>query len=212
MLFLLKTIAGRIRSEKIGEAHVVGWDEKNPQIFGPGWKAAWRGDHFVLNGHDLENVKLLRTTVGRTGKTPPADAKVIFNGKDMKALTDKKGGDAAWKITPEGALEIPPASAITAPVNPSATCVCIWNTGRPSIPEGINRKRGNGGVYLQSNYEIQLTDNFGNDVNEALSGAIYHIATPKTNASAPPMEWGSLEVEFSVPRYDAGGKKPRRRG
>ncbi len=205
--FPLKTIAGRIRSEKIGEAHVVGWDEKNPQIFGPGWKAAWRGDHFVLNGHDLENVKLLRTTVGRTGKTPPADAKVIFNGKDMKALTDKKGGDAAWKITPEGALEIPP-SVGDHRTRESFGDVRLYLEYRQAFnPEGINRKRGNGGVYLQSNYEIQLTDNFGNDVNEALSGAIYHIATPKTNASAPPMEWGSLEVEFSVPRYDAGGKK-----
>lgn len=205
--FPSKTIAGRIRSAETGEAHVVGWDEKAPQVFGPGWKAVWQGDHFVLNGHGRENVALKRVAVGKTGKKPPADARVIFDGKSMNALTDKKGGDAGWKITPEGWLEIPPGVGDHR-TRESFGDVRLYLEYRQAFnPEGINRKRGNGGIYLQSNYEIQLTDNFANDVNEALSGAIYHISTPKVNVSAPPMEWQSLEVEFLVPRFDGSGKK-----
>lgn len=204
--FPSKTIAGRIRSAGTGEARVVGWDEKNPRVVGPGWKASWQGDHFVLNGHGLENVKLQKTAVGKTGKTPPAGAKIIFSGGDMGALTDKKGGEATWKITSDG-LEIPPGVGDHR-TRESFGDVRLYLEYRQAFnPEGINRKRGNGGIYLQSNYEIQLTDNFANDVNEALSGAIYHISTPSINASAPPMEWGSLEVEFYVPRYDAVGQK-----
>ena len=205
--FPAQTIAGRIRSEKTGEARVVGWDDETPQIIGPGWKAIWRDDHFVLNGHGWKDAVLKKTAVGKTGKTPPAGAVVIFDGKDMKALTDKKGGEGAWKITPEGYLEIPPGVGDHR-TRTSFGDVRLYLEYRQAFNrEGINRKRGNGGVYLQSNYEIQLTDNFGNDVNEALSGAIYHIATPTANMAAPPMEWGSLEVEFYAPRFDAAGKK-----
>lgn len=205
--FPSQTIAGRIRSEKTGEARVVGWDEKTPRIVGPGWRAVWQGDHFVLNGHGWKDTVLKKTAVGKTGKTPPAGAIIIFDGKDMKALTDKKGGDAQWKITPEGFLEIPPGVGDHR-TRESFGDVRLYLEYRQAFNrEGINRKRGNGGVYLQSNYEIQLTDNFGNDVNEALSGAIYHISTPTTNMAAPPMEWGSLEVEFYAPRFDSSGKK-----
>jgi len=201
------TIAGRIRAAGTGEDRVVGWDEQAPRVFGPGWDAVWRGDRFVLNGQGRKNVALERVMVGRVGKTPPPNAKVIFEGRDMNALTDKKGGPATWKITPEAWLEIPPGVGDHR-TRESFGDVRLYMEYRQSFnPEGINRKRGNGGVYLQSNYEIQLTDNFANDVNEALSGAIYHIATPMVNASAPPMEWQSLEVEFFTPRYDAAGRK-----
>lgn len=208
--FPSQTIAGRIRWEEDGKAasaNVVGWEVKgSPRVLGPGWTADWKGDHFVLSGHGREEV-LKRVAVGTTGKEAPAGAVVIFNGKDMKALNDKKGGDAQWKITPEGFLEIPPGVGDHR-TRESFGDVRLYLEYRQAFNrDGINRKRGNGGVYLQSNYEIQLTDNFGNDVNEALSGAIYHISTPTTNMSAPPMEWGSLEVEFYAPRYDSAGKK-----
>lgn len=201
------TIAGRIRSKDTNEQHVVGWGEESPNIFGPGWRAVWQGDHFLLTGHGHKDLALRRMPVGQTGKTPPAGAKIIFDGKGTDALVDKKGESASWKITPEGWLEIPPGVGDHR-TKESFGDVRLYLEYRQAFNrEGINRKRGNGGVYLQSNYEIQLTDNFANDVNEALSGAIYHIATPTVNASAPPMEWQSLEVEFLVPRYDATGKK-----
>lgn len=205
--FPSKTIAGRIRSKNTGESRVIGWDEKNPTVLGPGWKAEWEGDHFVLSGHGLNKAVLKRTTVGQTGKMPPSDAKVIFDGKDMNALTGRNGGEAAWKITPEGWLEIPLGVGDHRTREAFGDVRLYLEYRQAFNPEGINRKRGNGGIYLQSNYEIQLTDNFANDVNEALSGAIYHIATPATNASAPPMEWQSLEVEFYTPRVDENGQK-----
>jgi len=204
------TIAGRLRRRmdgKVLEFRVIGFEEAGrARILGAVWQAEWQGDHFVLSCTGAKG-KLSRVAVGKIGKAPPPDAKILFDGRDMKAWTGKAGGEAAWKITPEGWMEIPPGVG-NHRTRESFGDVRLYLEYRHAYNrDGINRKRGNSGVYLQSNYEIQLNDNFGNEVNKALSGAIYHLAVPAVNASAPPMEWQSLEAEFFAPRFDAAGKK-----
>lgn len=204
------TIAGRLRWKEgnaAKEVRVIGFDGPDGlRIVGPGWTAVWKDGRFQASG-PVRQATLERMAVGRTGTPPPQGAKILFDGSNLQEWTDKNGGPAAWKITPEGWMEIPPGVGDHRTKDSFGNVRLYLEYRHAFNPDGINRKRGNSGVYLQSNYEIQLNDNFANDVNEALSGAIYHVATPKVNASAPPMEWQSLEVEFFTPQVDSSGKK-----
>jgi len=203
-------VAGRLRWDDAGavrEETAIGFaDEGGLRVYAPGWKGGEQDGGMVLHAAGRREV-LARTSVGKTGKRPPTGAKVLFDGRSLAEWTDKNGGPAAWKITPEGWMEIPPGVGDHRTRDAFGDVRLYLEYRHAFNRDGINRKRGNSGVYLQSNYEIQLTENFANATNEALSGAIYHLASPAVNASAPPMEWQSLEVEFRTPRIDAAGHK-----
>jgi hypothetical protein len=80
------------------------------------------------------------------------------------------------------------------------------------VPEGSNS-----GVYLMGRYEVQVFDSWGKE-NPAHSdcGGLYQRwrdgkgfegVAPRVNASRPPGEWQSFEIEFRAPRFDDNGEK-----
>ena len=80
------------------------------------------------------------------------------------------------------------------------------------IPEGSNS-----GIYLQGRYEIQILDSYGvKDLKYSDCGGIYERGKKPNgynghallvNASLPPGEWQSFDIDFQAPRFDANGKK-----
>lgn len=77
----------------------------------------------------------------------------------------------------------------------------------PSMPGSLGQARGNSGVYHQGRYETQVLDSFGfeNEINTC--GAIYGVQKASVNASLPPGEWQTYDVEFVAARWDEAGKK-----
>ena len=83
-------------------------------------------------------------------------------------------------------------------------------------------KGSNSGIYLQGNYEIQLTDSWG-ILNPFSSdnGGIYERwddakpegqkgfggYAPRQNASKAPGLWQHLKIAFQAPQFDAAGNK-----
>lgn len=81
--------------------------------------------------------------------------------------------------------------------------------------------KSNSGVYLMGQYEIQILDSAGvpdAELTDHSSGSIYPrwVAetrssyeghAPRTNASLPPGEWQSFEIEFRAPVFDERGAK-----
>lgn len=81
---------------------------------------------------------------------------------------------------------------------------------------------GNSGIYLQSRYEFQLSDNWGdNQVSQQGNGGIYprwndsapegqqgyEGHAPRTNVTKAPGTWQHLKISFRAPRFDAKGNK-----
>lgn len=69
----------------------------------------------------------------------------------------------------------------------------------------------NGGVYLQSRYELNIKDSWGIGKG-ASTGAFGNIASPaypepSYNYALPPMVWQTLDIDFRAPRLDAAGQK-----
>ena len=72
-------------------------------------------------------------------------------------------------------------------------------------------RRGNSGVYMMGEYELQIADSFGRTGNRPIGpgdmGGIWATAAPRVNAAGAPGTWQSLEIEFAAPRFDAAGNK-----
>jgi len=77
----------------------------------------------------------------------------------------------------------------------------------PSMPDATGQARGNSGVYLQGRYEVQVLDSYGLELGPGDCGSIYGKKIAAVNASRPPERWQSYDIEFTAPRFDAGGKK-----
>jgi hypothetical protein len=64
-------------------------------------------------------------------------------------------------------------------------------------------KGSNSGIYLMGNYEIQILDSFGKDkVGAGDIGGLYGRSAPKVNASKPPGEWQTFEIDFTAPKFE----------
>lgn len=173
------------------------------ELLGGPWKAVWKNDHYVLIGSN-EETPLSKQQVGKTGKPAPEGATVLFDGKNF----DKWRANASrWKLTPEGwAQATPDCGSLVA--NEAFGDARIYLEYRHAFnSECVNRARGNSGIYPGGPYEVQLSENFAGDPSDILEGGIYHVAAPRINASAPPMEWQSFEIEYRAPRFDAAGNK-----
>jgi len=78
-------------------------------------------------------------------------------------------------------------------------------------------KGSNSGIYFMGLYEIQVLDSYGKtSLDFSDCGGIYARwideknvggVPPKVNASRPPGEWQSFDVQFRAPRFDVKGKK-----
>lgn len=70
-------------------------------------------------------------------------------------------------------------------------------------------KGSNSGVYLMSEYEVQVLDSYGkpdDKLGQGDLGALYSAAAPKKNAAKKPGEWQKFVIEFQAPKFE-GDKK-----
>ncbi|HAV62346.1 MAG TPA: DUF1080 domain-containing protein, partial [Verrucomicrobiales bacterium] len=55
-------------------------------------------------------------------------------------------------------------------------------------------KGSNSGLYLRGRYEVQIEDNFGQEINSHRIGGVYGFLTPRVNAAKPAGEWQTMEI------------------
>lgn len=81
-----------------------------------------------------------------------------------------------------------------------------------------NQDRGNSGVYIFNNYEIQVLDTFGLDfdaennaikmesINKQWCGCFYKMKLADTNMALPPLTWQTYDIDFTAPVFENGKK------
>lgn len=139
---------------------------------------------------------------------PPADAIVLFDGKNFSRWKGEKG-DVQWKIE-EGYMESTKTGRIRT-VDEFGDFQLHLEFATPSKVEGSGQGRGNNGVNIYGRYEIQVLDSYDNKTYpDGQAGSIYGQTPPLVNASRKPGEWQTYDIIWEGPRWDADGKLTRK--
>jgi type 1 glutamine amidotransferase len=79
----------------------------------------------------------------------------------------------------------------------------------PSVEaQGVTgQARGNSGVYLMGQYELQVLDSYGLKPEMGDCGSIYGVALPLEAPYRRAGVWSYYDIEFRAPRFDSEGKK-----
>jgi hypothetical protein len=155
--------------------------------------------------HDMNRPMAPVVDPGGAGK-PPADAVVLFDGKDLsKWAADKGGGPAMWKVE-NGYMEVVKGTGgiHTKQGFGDAQLHVEWMAPKP--PVGESQDRGNSGVFLMGMYEVQVLDSYQSKTYaDGQASALYGQFPPMVNASRPPGEWQTYDIVFERPRFASDG-------
>jgi hypothetical protein len=136
----------------------------------------------------------------------PSDAIVLFNGKDLMQWTNSKDAPAGWQVK-DGYFEVVDKSGSIKTKRAFGDCQLHVEWATPSTPTGSGQDRGNSGVFLMENYEVQVLDSYNNTTYaDGSAAAIYGQYPPLVNACRKPGEWQTYDILFRAPRFDGNGE------
>ncbi len=149
-----------------------------------------------LNGIEWKEPAVV--TPGESGG-PPSDAVVLFGGKDLSAWT----GADNWKVD-NGTMLSGKGDVRTKDAFGDCQLHIEWMAPTPAT--GSGQGRGNSGVFLMDNYEIQVLDSYENKTYfDGQAGAIYKQTPPAVNAMKPPGTWNVYDIIWTAPRFNDDG-------
>ena len=147
------------------------------------------------------------STPEQAGKAP-ADALVLFSGTDLSHWQADGGGGATWKVA-NGYMEAAGGKGVTTKEG-FGDCQLHVEFATPEKPEGTGQGRGNSGIFLMSNYEVQVLDSHQNETYaDGQAGAVYGQHPPLVNASLPPGKWQTYDIIFKRPHFGEGNAVAR---
>ena len=135
----------------------------------------------------------------------PADAVVLFDGKNLGGWETAKGAPAVWKVE-NGYMEAAPKAGSIQTKKGFGDCQLHVEWAAPAEVKGSDQGRGNSGVFLQNIYEVQVLDCFNNKTYaDGTTAALYGQHPPLVNACRKPGEWQTFDIVFHRPRFDKDG-------
>ena len=137
---------------------------------------------------------------------PPSDAVLLFDGKTLDAWQSKSGDPAPWKIE-KGVAIASGTDIVTKQQFGDCQLHLEWMAPNPDAGEG--QDKGNSGVKLMSQYEVQILDSYldkNKTYADGIAGAIYGQHPPMVNASLPAGQWQTFDIAFTAPKFGADGK------
>jgi len=152
-------------------------------------------------------------TPGINFSTPPSDAIILFDGKNLDewvAVKDSANGKK-WTV----ADNIITVDKTAGDIQTKRRFMDFQLHIEYRIPEnitGTGQARGNSGIFLAAlpwgagGYELQVLDNYKNTtyVNGQV-GSMYKQAVPLANACRKPGEWQTYDVVWTAPRFNDHG-------
>lgn len=140
----------------------------------------------------------------------PSDAIVLFDGSDIGAWTDTEGGEPRWVVEDGAMLPLRDAGYVKSRQE-FGSCQLHVEWATPTRVEGDGQGRGNSGVFLMGEYEVQILDSYENTTYpDGQAGALYGRAIPLVNASRKPGEWQSFDIVFHRPVFNDAGEVVRK--
>ncbi len=157
--------------------------------------------------HDMNRAQPPRVEPG-TATAPPSDAIILFSGKAEeieKWISDKQPAEPTKWIVKDSVLQCVPGSGYIRTKEEFADCQLHIEWSAPSKVEGNSQGRGNSGVFLMGQVEVQVLDNYNNPTYpDGFASSIYGINPPMANALNAPGEWQTYDIVFRSPIFKDG--------
>lgn len=177
--------------EKDGKPFPLGYTDTPPIFPGSKWKV-----------HDLNRPAPAAVAPGAKPGDAPADAIVLFNGKDTNAFVSKDGAPCKWKIE-NGELIVDGGDVWSKESFASCQFHIEWKSDPKTY--GNSQKKGNAGVFFMDRYEMQILDCTDNPTYaDGMAGAVYGQTPPMVNAVRRAGEWQTYDIIFNAPKLQAG--------
>jgi len=152
-------------------------------------------------------------------KGVPSDAKVLFDGSAESVTAnwcDSKGAPTKWKVDEKGDLISVRGAGYIFTKDKFSDFQLHVEWAAPLPVQGMGQGRGNSGVFLMGNYEIQVLDSYETDPDapggnknpnyaDGMAGAVYGQNPPLVNPSRAPGTFNSYDIVFHAP-IEEGGK------
>jgi len=166
--------------------------------------------------HDLNrpNPKKISAEAGAV----PSDAKVLFDGSAASVAAnwcDGKGGPTKWKVDEKGDLISVSGAGYIFTKGKFSDFQLHVEWAAPLPVQGKGQGRGNSGVFLMGNYEIQVLDSYETDPDapggnrnpnyaDGQAGAVYGQNPPMVNPARAPGVFNSYDIVFHAPIEEGG--------
>jgi len=139
---------------------------------------------------------------------PPSDAIVLFDGTAAslaKWEADKNPPEPTKWIVKDGAMECVPRSGYIRTKESFGDCQLHIEWAAPVKVTGSSQGRGNSGIFLMGQTEIQVLDNYNNPTYaDGAAGSLYGVNPPHANPLHAPGEWQVCDIIFRRPIYKDG--------
>jgi len=142
----------------------------------------------------------------------PSDALVLFDGTEasMSNWSDTKGNPSKWRLG-EGFMESVKGAGYIQTKARLGSCQLHVEFATPTNVQGSSQGRGNSGVFLQGQYEVQVLDSYENKTYpDGQCAALYGRAVPLVNACRRPGEWQTYDIIYHRPVIGPDGKVVRK--
>jgi hypothetical protein len=153
----------------------------------------------------------------------PSDAIVLFDGTEetfKNNWTDTRGkGEKTKWILKDGAMQPTKHSGMIQSKKKFGSCQLHVEFRTPANIRGNGQGRGNSGVFLMGQYEVQVLDSYQKDDKldeqgkaiydnptypDGQAGALYGRSKPEVNACRKPGKWQSFDITFYRPTFKDG--------
>jgi hypothetical protein len=208
-LFVLMMVVIAVVGVWLPESTEKAWARSKPKLVYAkdgsgiyGYKDApilpWCGYH----QHDPDRPAPIKVLSGEPGTkekagTAPSDAIVLFDGKDLSAWQQSK-----WKIEGD-CLEATDGLLTTKEAFGDFQLHMEWQA--PDPPRGERFNRGNNGVMIMGQFEIQIFDSYTEKIYpDGQAASIYGQTPPLVNACRRPGQWQSFDIVFFAPVFKSG--------
>ena len=177
-----------------GEQAPVGYDDTPMQPNGK-----WR----VHDGTRPHPAIVTAPPAAGASAPPPSDAIVLIGAADdLSAWQMTDGSPATWAMK-GGVLQTGKGMLRTKQQFTDVQLHVEFAT--PSEVKGDSQGRGNSGVFLLGDFEIQVLDSFGNiTYPDGQAASMYGQYPPLVNVSRTPGQWQTYDIVFTAPRFADG--------
>ena len=163
--------------------------------------------------HDMNRAQPPRVEPGtfssqeQPGK-PPSDAIVLFDGSAAAIANweaDKTPAEPTkWEVK-DSVFQCVPGSGYVRTKEQFSDCQLHIEWSAPSEVKGDSQGRGNSGIFLMGQVEVQVLDNYNNPTYpDGFAGSIYGINPPMANPLRAPGEWQVYDIVFRRPLFKDG--------